>query len=156
MSVIDESKIKLIVVHCSASPRGQDLTAEDINQMHRDRGWTEIGYHFFIRRNGALEIGRDLDEQGAHVKGYNKGSWGVCLAGGLDRSGKAENNFTQAQFQTLRAILVVLKAMAPQAEILGHRDLSPDADGDGVVEEHEWLKQCPCFDVRVWCEENGL
>jgi N-acetylmuramoyl-L-alanine amidase len=156
VSVINEDKIKLIVVHCSATPRGADITAEDINQMHIDRGWTEIGYHFFIRRDGRLEIGRDLDEMGAHVKGFNTNSWGVCLAGGLDRSGKAENNFTQAQFSTLRAILVVLKAMAPQAEILGHRDLSPDIDGDGEVEPWEWLKQCPCFDVRKWCEENNL
>lgn len=149
-------EIKLIVVHCSATPRSWDLTAEDINKMHRKRGFKEIGYHFFIRRSGLLEVGRDLDEQGAHVKGHNANSWGVCLAGGLDRAGKAENNFTQAQFQTLRSILTMLRAMSPDAEILGHRDLSPDIDGDGVIEEWEWLKQCPCFDVREWCKENKI
>lgn len=148
--------IKYIVVHCSATQRSRDITAKDINRMHKRRGFREIGYHFFIRRSGLLEIGRDLDEMGAHVKGYNDCSWGVCLAGGLDNAGRAENNFTQAQFQTLRAVLAMLRVFAPEAKVLGHRDLSPDIDGDGVIEEWEWLKQCPCFDVRQWLKDNKI
>lgn len=156
MSVINEEQIKYIVVHCSATPRGANITAEDVNGWHIERGWREIGYHFFIRRNGQLEIGRDLDERGAHVAGHNKDSLSVCLAGGIDNSGRPENNFTQVQFQTLRAVLTMLNVLAINAETVGHRDLSPDLDGDGVIEEHEWLKACPCFDVREWCKENGL
>jgi N-acetyl-anhydromuramyl-L-alanine amidase AmpD len=141
---------KYLVVHCSATRSNQDIGADEIRQMHLNRGWKDIGYHAVIRRNGQIEYGRHFDETGAHVKSHNFQSVGVCLVGGVDHEGKAENNYTHAQMTSLYALLVVLKRSYPHAKIVGHRDLSPDLDGDGVIEKHEWVKDCPCFDVQEW------
>jgi N-acetyl-anhydromuramyl-L-alanine amidase AmpD len=140
-----------IVVHCSATPPDSDIGVDEIRDWHvHQNGWRDIGYHAVIRRDGEIEFGRHFDEPGAHVQGQNYRSVGVCLVGGVDKSGKSENNFTQDQFESLSIILDMLERAYPMARILGHRDLSPDTDGDGVVEEHEWLKDCPCFDVFTW------
>jgi N-acetyl-anhydromuramyl-L-alanine amidase AmpD len=141
-----------IVVHCSATPPDRDIGHYEIDEWHRARGWREIGYHAVIRRDGLIEFGRHFDDIGAHVAGENYRSVGVCLVGGVDDNGDAENNFTDEQFKSLIALLAVLSRTYPGAEILGHRDLSPDLDGDGVIERHEWLKDCPCFDVREWSD----
>ena len=144
-----------IVVHCAATQATADIGAATIRKWHTDpkpdgRGWRDIGYHAVIRRNGKIEYGRHFDEPGAQVAGHNYESIGICLVGGIDANGDAEMNFTASQMGSLRALLLVLTISYPDAEILGHRDMSPDADGDGVVEEHEWLKDCPSFDVRAW------
>ena len=139
-----------IVVHCSATRTGQDIGAADIDRWHRDRGWSRIGYHFVIRLDGAVEAGRELDAVGAHCKGHNRVSVGVCLVGGLSLDGGSAMTFTPAQLDSLRVLLSRLKNHYPTAQVLGHRDLSPDVDGDGVVERHEWMKDCPCMDVRHW------
>ena len=143
MSVINEESIKYIVIHCSATPNGQDFSAEDINRWHVNRGWSEIGYHFIIRRDGRIEVGRDLDERGAHVKGHNTDSWGICLIGGPGTGG-ADNDFTVDQWRALNDLLIVMKRMAINAEIKGHRDFP------GVA------KECPCFDVERFVQEYGL
>jgi len=142
-----------IVVHCSATTRQQDIGAEEIDAMHKKRGWKKIGYQLVIRRNGLLEKGREIDEVGAHVKGFNRISVGICLVGGVDNGGHPEDNFTSAQFSTLRSVLMMLETKYPNAKICGHRDMSPDVDGDGIIEEWEWLKACPCFDVAQWWED---
>ena len=142
--------IRYIVIHCSATRAHQDIDVQDIDEWHKARGWAGCGYHYVITRDGRVQGGRSLLVPGAHTKGHNRVSWGVCLVGGLGADGRAENNFTPAQFSALRALLASMKQSAPQAEILGHRDLSPDIDGDGVVERHEWVKDCPSFDVREW------
>lgn len=143
-----------IVVHCSATGPTADIGADEIDNWHRNRTppFAEIGYHAVIRRDGEIEFGRHFDQQGAHVQGQNFRSVGVCMVGGVDKNGKAEDNFTEDQFDSLWVVLLTLERAYPDAEILGHRDLSPDLDGDGVVEPHEWLKDCPSFDVRKWIE----
>lgn len=141
-----------IVVHCSATGPNADIGADEIDQMHKNRGWNGIGYHAVIRRSGVVEFGRPFDDTGAHVKGHNFQSVGVCLVGGVDITGPVKN-FTIPQMDSLRALVTTLVYAYPGAIVLGHRDLSPDADGDGVVERHEWLKDCPCFDVRDWWAE---
>lgn len=72
------------------------------------------------------------------------------MIGGVDAEGNAEDNFTDLQWAALDSLVSRLKLTHVDAEVLGHRDLSPDADGDGKVERHEWLKECPCFDARAW------
>ena len=144
------SDIKYIVVHCSATKRTQDIGVVEINRWHRDRGWSGIGYQFVIRRDGTVETGRPINKVGAHAYGYNRISWGICMVGGLDYQGDPVDNFTPPQYDALRAVVTTLKAFAPDAEVLGHRDLSPDINGDGVIEKWEWLKSCPCFDVKKW------
>lgn len=141
---------KYIVVHCSATKSNSDIGLDEIDDWHRARGWDGCGYHAVIRRSGLIEYGRHFDRPGAHVKGFNTRSVGICMVGGVDHEGKGENNFTADQFMSLKLLLIVMKRSYPNAEILGHRDLSPDLDGDGIVEEHEWLKECPSFDVRRW------
>jgi len=142
--------IKLIVVHTSATLPHQDIGVKEIDKMHKAKGWDGIGYHTVIRKNGTLEHGRDLTEVGAHVYGYNRNSIGICMVGGVDSNNKAENNYSPEQFATLKGYIDTLKDLFTEAKVLGHRDLSPDIDGDGIIEPFEWLKQCPCFDVREW------
>ena len=145
-------RTKYIVVHCSATGPDSDIGADEIDDMHRRRAppFDRIGYHAVIRRTGTIEFGRHFDDPGAHVKGHNYQSVGICLVGGVDADGKAENNFTPSQMLALRSLLAVMQFAYLDAQVLGHRDLSPDLDGDGIVERDEWLKECPCFDVRRW------
>ena len=144
-----------IVVHCSATPESQDITAETIRRWHLAKGWRDIGYHYVIRRNGKLEIGRPLAEAGAHVKGYNRKSIGICLVGGRAAdSNKGENNFTREQLSQLAKLVEALLLVLPaRVTVLGHRDLSPDNNGDGEITREEWLKECPCFDVQRFISE---
>ena len=136
---------KYIAVHCAATPAGMDIGVKEIDRWHRTKGFLKVGYHFVVRRGGQLEIGRDEDEIGAHVQGYNAVSIGVCLVGGVDADdvSKAENNFTEEQFSTLRTLLERLQIQYPDAEVLGHRDF-PDV-----------AKACPSFDVRAWLKSTN-
>ena len=157
------NQLEFLVVHCSATKPDNDIGRREIDRWHKAKGWRGIGYHFLIRRNGDIEIGRQLHEVGAHAKGFNKlpnknapQSWGICLAGGVDANGKPEDNFTAEQQLSLAILLTGLKQRAPNASILGHRDLFPDLNGDGVIDKNDWLKDCPCFDVRAWCATHGI
>lgn len=134
--------IEHIVVHAADTPATMDIGAADIDRWHREKGWWRIGYHFVIRRDGTLEVGRPLHNAGAHAKGFNNCSWGICMAGGRAEDGGPENNFTPAQFETLRSTVAFLKVLAPQADVDGHRDLP------------EVTKDCPCFDVHDWYGAN--
>ncbi len=135
-------KINLLVVHCSATAPALDIGVREIRQWHLKRGWSDIGYHYVIRRDGSLETGRPLEKAGAHAKGHNASSVGICLAGGVDTANTPENNFTDAQFASLRTLLVELLQRFPQSRICGHRDLS------------NVRKACPCFDVAQWWAQN--
>lgn len=142
--------VKYLVVHSAATKASSDIGAKEIDRWHRERGFLEIGYHFVIRRSGAIDLGRSLSKPGAHVTGHNSHSIGICMVGGLDAQGKAEDNYTLDQKAALAGLLLDLLKQFPKAEVLGHRDLSPDRNGDGKVTRNEWLKDCPCFDVREW------
>lgn len=98
------------------------------------RGWRKIGYHYVVHENGRLEKGREEWEQGAHCKGHNPHSIGVCYVGGLDEHGKPADTRTEAQKVALLNLLRELKRKYPKAKIYGHRDFA--------------AKACPCFDAR--------
>lgn len=141
-------KIDLIVVHCASTPEGKDFTVADIDRWHRQRGFRKIGYHWVVYRDGSIHAGRPESEVGAHVKGYNSHSIGVCYIGGLTSDGKkSKDTRTPKQKESLRKLLRSLKQKYPQAKIVGHRDLSPDTNHNGKVDKWEWLKDCPCFDA---------
>ena len=142
--------IRYLVVHCAATPPARDIGVAEIRVMHKQRGFNDIGYHYVIRRDGRVEKGRADTLAGAHVKGFNSVSLGICLVGGVDAKGQPENNYTPAQFAALEQLLRKLQGQHATAEILGHRDLSPDKNRDGKISPNEWLKACPCFDVRPW------
>lgn len=149
------NKIDSIIVHCSATCVGQNFSAKDIDRMHRERGFSQIGYNYIIRLDGMIEVGRPLTIDGAHcnTKGfsaasYNKHSIGVCYIGGLDLQGRPADTRTNAQRKALRELVAKLCKEYDIIEVLGHRDTSPDLDGSGEVESKEYIKACPCFDVR--------
>lgn len=148
------NKIDSIIIHCSATKAGKDFRAKDIDRMHKQRGFNQIGYHYIIDLDGTIETGRPLNKYGAHcnTKGfsnssYNKHSVGICYIGGLDKNGKPADTRTDAQKEALHQLVAELCTKYQILEILGHRDTSPDLDGDGEVEPQEWIKHCPCFDV---------
>ena len=129
--------ITLIVVHCSAVRPEQTSSAKQIDEWHRDRGFQNgIGYHFVVRRDGSIELGRPLEMIGAHVVNHNKYSIGICYEGGLNSAGETEDTRTPEQKQALREKLEELHQMFPKALIVGHRDLNPSKD-------------CPCYEVMT-------
>lgn len=144
-------KIDTIVIHCSATRADQPLSAAELDRMHRKRGFDGCGYHYYIRRDGQICTMRPVERMGAHAKGHNRTSIGICYEGGLDTKGMAADTRTDRQKHSLRVLVRVLVADFPIRKIVGHRDLSPDTDCDGVVEPEEWIKQCPCFDVSAEC-----
>lgn len=148
--------IKYLVVHCSATPASRDIGAAEIRTMHLRQGWRDIGYHFVIRRDGRVERGRPVTQPGAHVQGHNSHSLGICMVGGVKPNLQAECNFTDAQFASLRQLLNELSTNYPDAKVVGHRDLSPDRNGDGKVTPGEWVKACPTFDAGLWFREGVL
>lgn len=140
--------IDMIVVHCSATPEGRDFTVKDIDRWHKARGWKGIGYHYVVYRDGSVHEGRPVNEVGAHAKGYNAHSIGVCYIGGMTADGKkSKDTRTDAQKAALRTLLGQLKARYPKARIVGHRDLSPDKNHNGKVDPWERIKDCPSFDA---------
>ncbi len=140
----------LIVIHCSATTPDMDIGVKEIDEWHKARGWQGIGYHVVIRRSGLVEFGEHLSRRGAHAYGHNHNSIGICLVGGISPEGESSCNFTQHQNDSLLKTLGFLDAAYRNSKpaIVGHRDLSPDIDGDGEVEPWEWKKDCPCFNVN--------
>jgi N-acetyl-anhydromuramyl-L-alanine amidase AmpD len=143
-------EIKQIIIHCSATPASLDIGAEAIRAMHRDKGWSDIGYHYVVRRDGRVELGRDLnkdgdidEEIGAHAFGWNANSIGICLIGGANPAGQGEANFTREQMIALAAFLVAKREEYPKARVMGHRDTGAKKD-------------CPSFDVAHWLATGEL
>lgn len=148
MSYAPDSAVTTIVVHYSATPVERDYTAEDIDRMHRDRGFREIGYHYFIRKNGKVETGRDLSqpgrfEIGAHSKGENSSSIGICYEGGVTRAepNKGFDSRTPAQRKAMEKLIWELLDRFPGAAVKGHRDM-PYAS-----------TQCPGFNATAWWDD---
>lgn len=127
--------INLIVIHCSATRCNRDYPMEACRRDHLKRSFANIGYHFYITRDGDLFAGRPLHQEGAHAQGWNRYSIGVCYEGGLDEQGHPADTRTEAQRQTLDALISRLLTDYPKARVVGHRDLP------GVT------KACPCFEV---------
>ena len=138
--------INLIVIHCSATRVDRDFTEHDLEACHRRRGFSGAGYHFYIRKDGRIVSMRAVERVGAHALGYNGNSIGVCYEGGLDGHYHPADTRTPQQMHSLRVLLRVLLKDYPGCRVCGHRDLSPDRNGDGRVSPEEWVKECPCFD----------
>jgi N-acetylmuramoyl-L-alanine amidase len=133
------SPIKFIVLHYSATYPDQDLDVADIDKMHKARGWDGVGYHYVIKRDGTVQKGRPDNVVGAHVAGHNTGSLGICCIGGIERATGPNfgvDNRTEAQKDATILLVQDLLRKHPNAQVVGHRDLSPT--------------QCPGFDVRPW------
>ena len=140
-------EINLIVVHCSATRADRDFTENDLEVCHRHRGVNGAGYHFYIRKNGDIKNTRPLEKPGAHALGYNAHSIGICYEGGLDVRYRPADTRTEWQKHSLRVLIRTLLMDYPGCRVCGHRDLSPDRNGDGRISPEEWVKECPCFEV---------
>jgi len=123
-----------IAIHCAATPPDMDIGFAEIDRWHKERGWIGCGYHKIIRRDGTVEDGRDIDAMGAHVRGFNQTSVGVCLIG--------TDTFTDEQFESLANLIADLLAKYPSASLRGHRDF-PNVK-----------KECPGFDVQKWWSQQ--
>lgn len=151
-----ENKPKYIVIHCSATREDKDYTEQQLNAGHVARGFGKWGYHYYIRKDGRIIPMREENEAGAHdnylVPGerfsYNHCSIGICYEGGLDKNGKAKDTRTKAQKEAMAKLIQDICNRYEILNVLGHRDTSPDTNGNGVVEKCEWMKECPCFDVK--------
>lgn len=130
-------EINTIIIHCAYTPVSMDVGVEEIRRWHLDRGFSDIGYHRVIRRDGTVEIGRPVEKPGAHVKGHNADSIGVCLVGGMGSREKPDCNYTASQWEALERVVIELVMRYPVADIVGHRDLDSG-------------KACPVFDVSAW------
>lgn len=149
--------IDSIIIHCSATPCGEDFTATDIDRWHRQRSFNGIGYHFVIRLDGTIEKGRPAYKPGAHCTGWNNRSIGICYIGGLDTSGRPADTRTPAQKKAMKELIERLQNKHFGIRtIIGHRDTSPDLNGNGQIEPAEFIKSCPCFDVRTWLRNASL
>ena len=131
-------KITHLVVHCTATPAGKEVSVKEIDRWHRARGFAKIGYHYVIHLDGSISVGRKEEEAGAHVAGHNATTIGISYVGGVDANdvNKARDTRTPAQKEALVRLLRTLKTKYPSAEILGHRDFP------GVA------KACPSFDAK--------
>ncbi len=148
--------INRINIHCTASREGRSYTVADIDRDHKARGFGKsasrpCGYHYVIYADGSVHAGRRENEVGANAAGFNSNSIGIVYVGGLDATGKPKDTRTPAQRTALANLVrdVARRYKVSPARILGHRDLSPDRNGNGKIEPSEWLKACPCFDVQA-------
>lgn len=139
-------KIERIFIHCTASH--QTATIDDIKNEFKRKGWKNPGYHYVIDSGGGIHQLLDENEVSNGVYGYNKTSVNVAYIGGIDENCKAIDNRTGEQKKSLKSLVLQLKEKYPDAEVLGHRDISPDKNGNGIVDPWERIKECPCFNVK--------
>ena len=135
--------IKYLVVHCTAG-QAQQTTQSIFDYWKYKLGWKSYGYHYLISSDGTIENITPIDKPSNGVAGHNANSIHVCYKGCWNGT----DTRTEAQKLALLKVLTQLKAKFPKAVILGHRDLSPDLNGDGKITPNEWRKLCPCFDAK--------
>lgn len=136
-------KIDMIVIHCTATRENKRFTESMLERSHRERGFDECGYHYYVRKDGLIVSMRSKEKAGAHAKGYNANSIGIAYEGGLDNDGNPKDTRTPWQHHSLRVLVKTLQIDYPGARVLGHRDLSPDLNGDDKITPDEWMKHCP-------------
>jgi N-acetyl-anhydromuramyl-L-alanine amidase AmpD len=131
-----------IIIHCADTYEDMDIGAEQIRKWHvEDNGWSDIGYHYVIRRNGVVEFGRPISKTGAHTKGHNVDSIGICLVGGRGEGNAPDDNFTSIQKVALRSLIDALKfTLNPDFEVCGHNEFSK--------------KACPSFNAKKWFNQS--
>ncbi len=128
-------EITKVIVHCAATPEGRDVKTEEIKRWHtEERGWSDIGYHWVVELDGSINEGRSEDINGAHCRGHNSDSIGICYVGGSDSEGNPKDTRTEGQTDALVTLIKEILDRHPDAEVFGHRDFSS--------------KACPSFDAK--------
>ena len=139
-------EIKEIHVHCTATKEGSGITTEEVRKWHKAKGWSDIGYSYVVEHQ-KIEVGRPIERKPASARGHNSNAVALAYVGGLDLNGKPKDTRTPRQKELMLKLIKQLKTRFPEAKIVGHRDLSPDKNGDGKITSDEWLKSCPCFNA---------
>lgn len=134
--------IDKIILHCTATPAGREVSVDEIRRWHIERGFSDVGYHYVIHLDGTVSYGRPLSLPGAHCKGHNAHSIGVCYVGGCDKQMRPHDTRTAAQRTAMLQLVRHLKQQHPKATIHGHYEFD--------------RKACPSFDVEAWIKEVGL
>lgn len=134
--------IDKIIIHCSDTPEGRAVTVDEIRRWHKERGFSDIGYHYVIMLDGSVCDGRPLEQAGAHCKGQNAHSISICYVGGCDLNRRPKDTRTDAQKTAMAGLIRELKRRFPMATIHGHNEFAN--------------KACPSFDVQKWKKEVGL
>jgi N-acetylmuramoyl-L-alanine amidase len=123
-----------IILHCTATIAGQELNVSQIDNIHRRRGWSEIGYHYVIYANGEIATGRDIRKKGAHVKGHNFDSVGIAYVGGLNKDLVPTDTMTMEQDVSFLHLVNSLRVVLGDLSVHGHNEFSS--------------KACPSFRVQ--------
>ena len=133
---IGSRKINEIIIHCTATPEGREVSLEELYNWHKDRGFIDIGYHFVVHIDGTIESARPLHIIGAHCEGHNAHSIGISYVGGTrsDDPQKPKDTRTEAQRVQIWNLVYYLLRYFPSATIHGHNEYA--------------AKACPCFNVR--------
>lgn len=140
-------KIERIFIHCTAG--SQRATVNDLMREFKNKGWKNSGYHILVTADGKIHQLLPFEKVSNGVKGFNQTSINIAYTGGIDAKGNAVDNRTPEQKQSLMKLLIRLREKYPKAKIMGHRDISPDLNGNGEVDTFERIKECPCFDAMV-------
>ncbi|HOI31214.1 MAG: N-acetylmuramoyl-L-alanine amidase [Bacteroidales bacterium] len=132
-------KINKIIIHCSATPQGRDVSVAEIERWHRARGFSQIGYHYIISINGIIQKGRNIELAGAHTQGHNANSIGICYVGGMDAANsKPKDTRTPAQKRALKTLVAELRSLYPGASIHGHNEFANKACPSFNVQNESW------------------
>lgn len=134
--------INKLIIHCSATPEGRDVTVDEIRKWHLQRGFNDIGYHYVLYLDGSVHAGRPFEAAGAHCQGYNQNSIGICYVGGCDKNMQPKDTRTAAQKAALFKLIKNLKARYSGVTVHGHNEFAK--------------KACPSFDVQKWIKEVGI
>jgi len=137
-------KIDEIIIHCTATPERRDVTMAELRRWHKARGFSDVGYHYVIARNGEVMAGRKEETIGAHCEGHNAHSIGVCYVGGCNKNGKPKDTRTEAQNASLVALLSKLLSYYSLTvnDIHGHNEYA--------------AKACPSFNVQEYLKSTNL
>lgn len=128
--------INEIIIHCAATPEGRAFTTDDIRRWHKAQGFRDVGYHYVIHLDGSVHPGRPLEETGAHCKGHNSHSIGICYIGGVAADGRTpKDTRTPSQRIALEALVLLLRLRFPRATVHGHSEFA--------------AKACPSFNVKA-------
>ena len=143
--------IKYIVLHCTGAPATQKVSVI-LDYWKRVKGWKKVGYHYLVEANGKVHELAPIFETANGVAGYNANAIHICYIGGNNW----KDTRTAEQKAALERLVRKCRLMFPKATICGHRDFSPDKNGNGKIDPSEYMKFCPAFEVSEWLKEIGL